>query len=174
MDLATLQKKMLGLIKYQTPAATDDHAYVRQMAESDWLDITRETADYWISMRLQLYCGLTVSLMGKLGRFKEAQREFIRTRTLSPYIHRLGVSFLEFAAGHEHPFIAAMARFELALIRAKKGEPGEFVIPWPVNPYQVLQAALGKGELPAIENGPGWRTIVSKDEPKHFRVEPCA
>ncbi len=170
MDLATLQRKMLGLIKYQKPVAADDHAYVREMAGSEWLDITRETAEYWISARLDLYCPLTVSLLRKLDRFQEAQREFIRTRTLSPYIHRLGVSFLEFAAALDSSLIVAMARFELALIKAKKGEPGEFVIAWDVNPYQALQAALGGGETPAAD-GQRWRTIVSKDEPKHFRVE---
>jgi hypothetical protein len=171
MELAALQRQLLGLIKLSHQVSEDDDPYIRAVAESKHLEMVQEIIIWWRAYGLERYCVLTSTLLKRLDIFEDAVRFFIATRKLSPFIQKLGPSFLEAMADHDNPLVVSVAQFEHALIKVKLGEIEERTIDWPYEPNGVVKALL-EGLPLVLETAAGcYRTVVSRRLPDLYYVE---
>jgi hypothetical protein len=175
MDLATQQKQLLGLIKGTYTATAGDDAYILKVAGSPQLAMVREIALWWRQLSLEKYCILTSRMLKTIGRFDELVGRFFASTGACPFIEDEGERFLQFVTTESmspalNAIQTAMARFELSLLSAKRGEAGEWTIDWPCHPGTVLNALLSN-DGDATENVAGnYRTITSRQFPELFQV----
>src|SRR6266576_3872854 len=119
------------------------------------------TAKTPTSRPLEEYCVLTSRLLKRVGLFETMVLEHIAKHRVSPYIEEMASLFLETIGRMPDPLLAAVARFELAFIRTKKGDKKTYSIQWPQEPYSVMTSLLGLNPgVGEIRNG-DYRTIVS-------------
>lgn len=171
MDLAAFQRQLHGLIKSRHGVSAADEPYIRMVAGSTNLKLMQEIILNWRSLILGQYCYLTTALLKRRNLFDEVLRSFISTQSISPFAEALGESFLGQMSDHEDGLIASVARFELALIRAKKGSTVKQVVDWEYEPYTILDTLL-KGLPLDEENAQGsYQTIVAHDIPGLFLVK---
>jgi hypothetical protein len=170
VDLASHQRKLLGLIKSTHEGSSDEDPYIREVTRSANLELIREIAAWWQALNIERYCVLTSSLLKSWQIFERTVEEFAKKRATSRFIEGLGSQFLEEMGRHENHLISSVARFELALIRVKGGNTGKHVVDWQQDPAVVLGRLLrGDGLDEAMGDG-HYRTIVSNEEPGLFRV----
>lgn len=170
MELATLQRQLLGLIKFNYQPSDDDDPYIRAVAQSEHLEVLREIVIWWRAYGLQRYCPLTSTLLKRRQLFDDAVRLFISKCDISPFIEKLGPTFLEEMSDYEDSLVASMAQFELALIKVKKGDPSEYLVAWQYEPYTLLNALLNDSPLDLESAAGQYQTIISHDLPQTFQV----
>jgi hypothetical protein len=133
--------------------------------------MVKEIVRWWRIYNVQRYSVLTCQLLKRKGFFEEAIRAFAARRKLSPYVERLGAAFLDEMSHHEDVLIASVARFELALVRVKLGDPRTYVIEWEHDPEQVLEMILkGKPNDETALSQRCSRTRVSREIPDLFEI----
>jgi hypothetical protein len=174
MDLATLQRQLLGLIKFRYEASPADDPYIQAVAASDHLAMVREIVLWWRAYGVERYCVFTARLLKRQGLFDDAVLSFVQTRTLSPFIEKLGPAFLDHCSSHPDPLVATLARFELALIRVRRGDPAEYVIAWDRNPYPLLDSLLADGGVEADTTPGAYEATVAARLPDLFEVTEIA
>lgn len=167
MSLATVQRGLSELVR--TGVTTSDDPWVRGLADSERLELLREIVLWWRTFGVQRACPLTSRLLARQGRLERAVDEFVATKSISPYIESLAQAFVDAHREDEDPLIAAVASFEAAVIRVKRGDTGRHTIGWPGEPYGILAALLANEPLPAASGTPAW-TVVGADIPGHFVV----
>jgi len=170
MELASHQRKLLGLIKSTYEGSNDEDPYIRKVTQSTNLEVIREIAAWWRALNIERYCVLTTSLLKRWGIFEKTVEEFAKNRGSSRFIERLGPQFLEEMGGHENHLISSVAQFELALIWVKGGDTDEHVIDWQHDPSVVLDKLLRGAPLGKAIGEGHYRTIVSNEEPGLFRI----
>jgi hypothetical protein len=167
MSLATVQRGLSELIR--TGATATDDPYVRGLVGSDQVALLREIVLWWRTFGVQRACPLTSRLLLRQGRLDQAVDDFAVANSISPYVDNLALAFVDANRHDDDPLVAAVASFEAALIRAKRGERERHVIAWPEEPYGVLAALLGDTPLPAASGTRAW-TVVAADLPGRFQV----
>ncbi len=169
MDLETLQRRLLGLIK--SPEDTnEDEAYLHLVQQSQHLKVMRSIIFQWKAYEIEQYCIFTTALLKRKGLLDETVRTFIEKASISPFIEKLGVMFLEKMGNHADTLIASLAQFELALLKIKQGDVTTYVIEWDYNPYDLIEALLHNTALEERGTTGSFRTILSKDLPGLFQV----
>jgi hypothetical protein len=173
MDLASLQRHLLALIKSGPGPEGSGGAdpYIRGVACSPQLEVVREIVFRWRLYDVRRACVLTARLLARRGWLDGAVGAFIRERRLSPFVEELGVAFLEAMGSDDDLLVATVARFELALLKVKRGDPGEYLVDWRQDPYAVLTDLLdgtgaGQGAKPGV-----YRTVISGEYPDLFIVQ---
>lgn len=170
MDLATRQRQLLGLLKGNDYASFDGDPYIRAIAQSKNLEVTREIIVWWRLSSLERYCVLTSKLLKQRKLFETLVQDFIGTQKISPFIEKLGRTFLESLREHEDSLVASVAQFELALIKVKQGEPNTYVIDWFYEPYSVLNNILRGEPVNEEKDKVLYQTLVSPELPTLFQV----
>jgi hypothetical protein len=172
MDLASLQRQLLRLIKSTYRISEDDDPYIYTVAKSPQLELVREIISQWRFYDIERTCSLTSALLKRLKLFDEAVRTFIGERRLSPFVEELGAAFLEEMTKHDAPLVAAVARFELALIKVKRGDPNDYVVDWDRDPYAVLHSLLDDVSMDESKSPNGfYRTVISYKFQDFFIVQ---
>jgi hypothetical protein len=163
-NLAQMQRGLLSLLKGRAVDAFAD-AYLHGVSRSSELALAREIAVWWRAFGLETYCVLTSRLLHRMGIFDQLVEAFFCECRTSPFIEQLSQEFLDWLSGHQNPLVASMARFERALIRAKRGNPGVCELEWNRNPEWLFRAILEGTELPPVEGDRVYRTTVSANLP---------
>jgi hypothetical protein len=96
--------------------------------------------------------------------------KFYHGQNVSSYVEKAGEQFLQELGGHAHPVVAALAQFELALLKVKQGDSREFTVEWDRNPDAVFACFTSGGELPSPE-ADRYRTYISRDIPGLVRCD---
>lgn len=172
MKLAALQRELLALIKLSHKPAADADPYILLVASSKHLEMVQEIITWWRAFGLERYCVLTSTLLKRLGIFEDAVRGFIATHTLSPFIQKLGPSFLDAMSNCDISLVASVAQFEHALIKAKLGDSSVYTISWDYEPTQVINSLLESTALDVRSIAHRYETIVSRDFAELFQVLP--
>ncbi|HEV2722223.1 MAG TPA: hypothetical protein VG323_19550 [Thermoanaerobaculia bacterium] len=159
MNLSEHQRAMRDLLRGR--AAADD-PYIAAAAASTGLAVTRDTILGWQRFRLDRHCRLTAALLRQRGLYDT----IVATLPPLPYIEQLAEALFEVASACGDPLVASVAAFERAMLR---DEAAEAVVDWPCEPYAILGALLGGGEVPATASAPH-QTTVSNAIPGRFRV----
>lgn len=170
MELATLQGKLLGLIKSSYQITDDDDPYIKVVAQSEHLRMVREVVLWWRAFGVGRFCVLTSTLLKQQGMFDEAVSAFVRKRRISPFVEKLGPTFLDELSHHEDSLVASLAQFELALIKVKKGDPNDYVIDWEYDPNAVLGSILNGLPLDRERIQASYQTVVSRNVPDLFHI----
>jgi hypothetical protein len=169
-NLNQMQRGLLNLLKGRSVDVRGD-SYLRRVADSDELALAREIALWWRAFGLESYCVLTSQLLSRLGIFNDVVAAFFCECSTSPFIERLSQEFLVWLSAYKDPLVASMARFECALIRAKRGEPGVHQLEWTLDPESLFSAILMGTELPRPDKHRIYRTTVSADLPSFVSCE---
>lgn len=169
MDLETLQRHLLSLIKNRE-YTNEDEPYLHLVQHSKHLKVMQSIIFLWRAYEIEQYCIFTAALLRRKGLFDEAIQTFIEKKSLSPFIERLGLMFLEEMSNHSDTLIASLAQFELALLRIKQGDVATYVIEWDYNPYYLLEELLHNTPSEELCRTGSFRTILSKDLPGLFQV----
>src|SRR5207245_365393 len=97
-------------------------------------------------------------------------RAFIQQVSISPFIEKLGETFLEEMSHHTDTLISSMAQFERALLKVKQGDRTQYIVEWEYDPYRLLQGVMRNTPLDEACIRGSYRTIISGDTPGLFRV----
>jgi hypothetical protein len=169
MDLATHQRHMANLLQFSPAGAASNDDYVQRLAGSPGLALVREIILWWRLFDLETYCALTSAMLKERGIFEEEVRAFLCQTQFSRLRDKLRAAFLADMSGHRDRLVAAVAQFELALIKVKDGDPAEYRVDWDCDPRPVIKSLLGRQALPELKAGPH-RTLVSGNVPGFVRV----
>ena len=173
MNLADLQNNLLRLVKSTHPAPEIASGYVSEVAGSERLAVVQEIVHWWREVQIGRYCLLTSAMLKRRGIFAESVRRFISSFPLTPFIEELSPTFLEMVSTHPDPRVAALARFELALLRVKQGDPTCYVVEWDVDPNLLLYNLLNDYPLNDEEMQRNrFSTVISRDLPGQYEVLP--
>jgi len=168
--LAEYQKTLLDLMKGRAAAGfTDPH--LAELAQSPGLGLLREIAVWWRGFAVETNCPWTAQLLKKLGDFDPKVERFYRGQNVSPYVEKAGEQFLQQMSSSPQPLVAAMARFELALMKVKQGSADKHCVEWDRDPEQVFQFLKSARDLPPTEPGLIYRTYIARDIPELVRCE---
>lgn len=170
MDLATQQRKLLGLLKSTYQVNADDDEYIQRVAQSKHLQEAQTNIFLWRVYVLERTCALTFRLLKRLNLLQEAIGAFIMEHNISPFRETQAPAFLESLSNHSDRLIASVSQFELALLRVRQGDPGCYVVPCTVEPYEVLYSLAN--DIPLQEKAPegAYKIVVSRDFPFEFVV----
>jgi hypothetical protein len=170
MDLATHQRKLLGLFRSNYEVRPDDDAYLQRIARSKDLEEARGNIFLWRVWVLERTAPLTFSLIKRRHRLQETVCAFINGHNISPFRETQAPAFLRALSGHHDSLIASVAQFELALLRVKQGDPGVYVVRWEVEPHTILNS-LARG-LPLEDNVPkgAYEIHISRELPSQFQI----
>jgi hypothetical protein len=165
------QRRLLSLIQGHYFPSADDDEYILGVAHSPHLEVVKEIVQWWRVYNVQRYCVLTCRLLKRKGLFDEAMRAFAGRRALSPYVERLGAMFLDEMSQHQDALVASVARFELALVRVRLGDPHTYIIEWGHDPEQVLGMIVDGRPIAEMTFAQCCaRTIVSRELPALFVI----
>jgi hypothetical protein len=168
MNLVRHQQELARLVKNGAAGFHSEDPYVDAVAASPQFEMLREVSLWWREYDIERMCVLTASLLRRRELLHDMVVHYVAQPGYSPFISEMTASFLRLMAQHEDRVISAMAKFELAVIAAKRGEPGEGEIDWPCDPRLVLNGQIS--ETP--DTVPIYRTIVSRDIPGFVRLTP--
>jgi hypothetical protein len=171
MDLAKQQRDLLALIKRGSIAGSGD-PYIAKVAGSPHLKVLREVVLSWRAFDVERSCRLTAALLKRHGWFDDTVRTFAETANISPFVERLRDAFLERMIKHTDPLIAAVAQFELYMLRVKLGDCREYVVDWPTDPRPVLMALSEGGSPEPLPVATPHRMLISQQLPGLVRVGP--
>jgi len=174
MDLATHQRALLGLFRGTHRLRPDDDPYVHAVAASPDLVEARRNIFLWRVFVLERTCVLTFRLLRRRGLLAEAIEAFISGTNISPFRETQAPAFLQTVAGHPDPLAAAVARFELALLRAQEGDACAGTVDWNVDPRGVLHSLARDLPLPEPPERGWYRIAVSGRLPALFEIERLA
>lgn len=170
MNLASHQRKLLGLLRSREDSSEERDAYFRRVAQSKDLGEARRNIFLWRIFVLERTCALTFSLLKHCGLLAGELQAFIERQNISPFRETQAPAFLKTLSQHEDRLVASVAKFELALLSVRSGEQGPFVIEWTTDPHPVLYNLAR--DLPAenILSDNRYQTIVSSELPGSFRI----
>jgi hypothetical protein len=113
---------------------------------------------------------LTFALLRQRNLLTEAVLHFIGGHNISPFRETQAPTFLAMLANHDDCLIASVAQFEFALLRVRQGDPDSYVIPWNVDPHNILHSlATDVGLEDEVPRG-AFKTIVSRNLPYQFEI----
>lgn len=176
MNLAHHQRILLGLIRGTGAPAAHDDDYFHQVAASADLQEARGNIFLWRVYVLERTCVLTVALLRQRGELDTALERFIQTHNVSPFREYQPLAFLESLAVDADPLVVSVSQFELALIKVRSGDDGNYAIRWTVDPHGVLHCLAQGLPFAANENGCSYLTRVGAVLPHGFTVDivtPC-
>jgi hypothetical protein len=170
MDLATQQRKLLGLFRTSYRPTADDDAYIWQVAGSKDLEEGRRNIFLWRTWVLERTCALTVRLLRRRNLFDVTLRAFMRETNISPFRETQAPAFLETLRGHQDPMVRSVAQFELALGKVRDGDEATYTIPFTVDPLVVLNRLAN--DMPLHEHPAEglYGVVVSRKLKGYFRV----
>jgi len=168
LPLPDVQRGLRDLIAGRDVHLADP--YLSRVAAGPELSVVREIRTFWHLLNLERYCPLTARLLKRRERYEATVQAYAGSNTLPSYRQELGPQFLAYVAAEmDDDLIRAVAAFELAVLRAKRAEPGEWSIDWPASPYEVLASLLNSSDL---DLQPGkYRTLVSAQYTPIFVVQ---
>lgn len=170
MDLAGHQRILLGLMRSNYQVQDGDDAYFHRVAASRDLGEARENVYLWRVYVLERSCVLTTALLRRTGQFDAALQAFIRSHNVSPFREYQPLAFLAALAAHADQLVVSVSQFELALMKVRAGDAGDYRVAWQVEPGAVLHG-LASG-LP-FEQAPAasFVTRVSRALPHGFDIQ---
>ena len=149
MELATQQRKLLGLFRSSYQVSSLDEEYIQTVARSRHLVEGRKNIALWRIWVLERTCALTVNLLRRKELFGSALEAFIANENISPFRETQAPAFLESLSNHPDNLVACVAQFELALMKVRAGDERTHTIPWNLDPCSILHC-LAK-DLPLHE-----------------------
>jgi hypothetical protein len=142
MSLAGHQRALAAVLVTGEPAP--DGSYAAAVAGTAELALMREVGARWRSLGLRLHCPLTWQVLGPADRRMAELDRFAAAPGRSQHLHVQSRQFLDFAAVHDDPEVAAVARFERSVLDAPGARDGDrVVIDWPCHPVALLRALAG-------------------------------
>lgn len=170
MDLASHQRKLLGLFRSTYQVCADDDAYIHRVAQSKDLEEGRRNIFLWRIFVLERTCALTFTLLRRRHLLEETVSAFIRRHNISPFRETQAPAFLEDLSGHPDGLIASVAQFELALSKVRQGDPCSYVVSWSVEPHTILNSLAR--DIPLADNIPegAYQILISRDLPSLFQI----
>jgi hypothetical protein len=170
VDLATHQRRLLGLFRSTYRPSADDDAYIQRVAESKDLREARKNILMWRFYVLERTAALTVTLLQQRGLLTERLNAFIAQSNISPFRETQAPAFLEMMSAHPDPLVAAVAQFELAFLKVRAGDSGRHLVRWPVQPHSVLDCLARNQPLPTdLPAGP-YQILVHRQLPGCFQI----
>jgi hypothetical protein len=167
-NLATHQRAVRALI-HGAPVEDGD-PYVQMVEGSENLDVVREIGVWWKSFGIERWCSFTSALLRQRGTFDATVGEFCAQPGLSSFFEVTGNRLLDHLATRGDPLLRSLAAFELALLRAAKGELTEdAVITWEHDPDDVLRRILDDQSADDARRGT-FATTVSERLPRLYRT----
>lgn len=170
MDLATHQRKLLGLFRGNYRPSAADVAYVHQVAQSRELQEGRRNVFLWRTWVLERTCPLVVRLLRRLDLFDSTLRAFMRHANISPYRETQAPAFLQALYDHPDPLIRSVAQFELALLKVRQGDGRTYVIPWTFDPCPILSSLANDTPLDDQVCEGNYEIVVSSVFPHQFQI----
>ena len=170
LRLADHQRALLDLMRGRAPRATDD-PYIARVAGSRELAFLREVSLFWCGLGMRSTCPWTTRWLERQGLFDAHIAQFHTEVDVSPYIETAGRQFLSRFLGDASPVSAALAGFELALLRVQAGEAGIFRVDWDREPNAMIRALRTGNTLPEPERGRTYVLQISRDFPELLRCE---
>jgi hypothetical protein len=170
MDLASHQRKLLGLFRSTYQVSADDDGYIVRVAQSKDLEEARQNIFLWRIYVLERTAALTFALLKRRNLLAEAVSAFITRHNISPFRETQAPAFLEGLSTHRDSLIASVAQFELALLRVRQGDPNSYAVLWSVEPFTVLNSLAR--DIPLDDNiAEGlYQIIVARDLPSNFQI----
>src|ERR1044072_176035 len=138
MELANHQRILLGLIRSNYEVGPDDDSYFHKVSQSRDLEEARGNIFLWRVYVLERACVLTFTLLKQRNLLKPALDAFITQNNISPFRETQPPDFLEALSAHEDALVASVAQFELALWKARQGDPATYTVSWSVEPHIIL------------------------------------
>jgi hypothetical protein len=169
MSLADLQRALARLVRGEPPLSADP--YVAAVAASPQLAVTREVVLWWRAFGVGRTCPLTATLLKRSGAFDAFVGAFVQSVPITPYVEVLGERFLRFVSECSEPLVAAVARFEAAIVALKRSETVEVRVEWPCDPNAVLLwLAAPPGGQPLAAAAGAYVTVIGRNQPHGFTV----
>jgi hypothetical protein len=175
MDLAGHQRILLGLMRANYKPRQDDEPYFHRVARSPDLQEARGNVLLWRVYVLERTCVLTVALLRQRAMLESCLQGFIRSHNVSPFREYQPLAFLASLARHPDPLLVSVSQFELALMKAREGDQGSYVVPWQTDPYSILHSLAQDLPLDLTSGQGRYLTRVSATLPQLFVIEapPC-
>ena len=170
MDLATQQRKLLGLFRSTYEATVEDDPYIRRVARSRDLAEGKKNIALWRVWVFERTCALTVNLLRRRNLLNNLVKEFITAENISPFRETQAPAFLEWLEKSEDHLLASVASFELALMRVREGDQQTHIISWTVEPASILHCLAKDLPFGAEMRAGQYQTIVSSRIPGHFEI----
>jgi hypothetical protein len=170
MDLATHQRKLLGLFRCSYQPGVNDDAHIRRVAFSKDLDEARRNIFLWRVYVLERTCFLTFTLLKQRQLLQETLSAFIKSHNISPFRETQAPAFLEALSHHPDGVVASVAQFELALMKVRQGDPQSYTILWNVEPGAVLNSLAKDLPLGNFGREEPYQILVSGNLPYHFQI----
>ena len=170
MDLATQQRKLLGLFRSSYEVTAEDDPYIRKVARSRDLAEGKKNIALWRVWVLERTCALTVNLLRRRNLLNDLIGQFMRSENISPFRETQAPAFLEWLGDSEDLLVASVARFELALIKVRDGDRRTHAVPWKVEPASVLHSLAKDLPLEAEMHAGQYEIVASRKIPGHFRI----
>ena len=170
MDLATQQRKLLGLFRSTYTVTADDDSYIQKVARSRDLAEGKKNIALWRVWVFERTCALTVNLLRRRKTLNRLIEGFIASQNISPFRETQAPAFLEWLANSDDDLVASVAKFELALMKVRQGDRHTYTISWKVEPASLLHC-LAK-DLPfddEVRSG-NYEVVVSREIPENFRI----
>ena len=169
MNLASYQRAVRDKLKARPPS--DESGGTGLPDDSPRLRLLQEIVLWWRLYAIEEFCVLTSRLLKRRGEFEPMVMRHIAEHHISPYIEEMSLLFLDTISRESDPLLAAVARFETAMIRTKKGDQGTYSIQWPQEPYGIIADLLGLGSTTPELSSKEYRAIVCHNLPHGFVVE---
>ena len=170
MDLASHQRKLLGLFRSTYQVRLDDDAYIHRVARSKDLQEGRRNIFLWRIFVLERTAVLTLTLLKRRNLLEEAVTSFIAAYNISPFRETQAPVFLEAMSSHHDRLVASVAQFELALLKVRQGDPCAHVVHWNVEPLTFLNSLARNVPVPDEVPEGAYDILISRDLPSRFQV----
>ena len=170
MDLATQQRKLLGLFRSTYKVTANDDAYIRKVARSRDLAEGKKNIALWRVWVFERTCALTVNLLRRQNTLSQRLEEFITIENISPFRETQAPAFLEWLGRSDDDLVSSVARFELALIKVRQGDRHTYTIPWKIEPTSILHSLAKNTPLESDPCAGHYEVVVSRKMPGHFRI----
>lgn len=170
MDLATHQRKLLGLLRSDYELGFDDDEYVQRVARSKELQEARRNVFLWRLWVLERTCILTFTLLKRRNLLGETLNAFIKRNNISIFRETHAPAFLENLTTHHDRLVRSVAQFELALLKVRQGDPGCYAVRWNVEPHSVLNSLAR--DIPLNDELPdgAYQIRVWRELPHQFEI----
>lgn len=169
-SLAEQQLTIRELIKGRF-AGTPDDPYLTRVAGSAGLAMIREIAIWWRAQNIEAGCIWTSLLLKRRGVFEQRVEVFFHRSLGSAFIEDTVEDFLSGFTHDADSLTAAVAAFELAVLKAKGGDDREFRITWDRPPERVFETLASGRSLPPADTRQRYETYVCHRIPGFVRCE---
>ena len=164
MDLAAQQRVLLELIENGASGVTaaERDEYIDEVADSHALRVLRDIVASWEAYDVRRSCPLTAIALSRSGRLEEAVRT-VPFGMSSPFLESRAMVFLDDVGRDGDPLIAAVARFERAVMCVRGGDTRRHAIEWPRDPEVIINGLL-EGRWLSDDAPPGrYLTVIAGD-----------